>query len=97
MQPFGGLLVHPRGSKKCTRCGKCAAVCPMNAIPRNHPMLTDEKRCITCMRCTVVCPVHARRLSRLVTTLAGRKLKKKCAIRQEPELILTSEGSEFHE
>lgn len=39
------------------------------------------------MRCVAVCPVHARRLSPLVVKLAGRKLKKKCARRQEPELI----------
>ena len=60
----------------------------MNAIPRKHPMLTDDMRCITCMRCTAVCPVHARRLSRFVVAVAGRKLKKQCAERKEPELII---------
>ena len=88
LRPFGGLLVHPHAGKQCTRCGKCAAVCPVNAIPRKHPMLTDDMRCITCMRCTVVCPVHARRLSRFVVAVAGRKLKKQCAERKEPELII---------
>ncbi len=88
LRPFGGLLVHPHAGKQCTRCGKCAAVCPVNAIPRKHPMLTDDMRCITCMRCTVVCPVHARRLSRFVVAVAGRKLRKQCAERKEPELII---------
>lgn len=88
LRPFGGLRVHPHAGKSCTRCGKCAAVCPMNAIPRKHPMLTDDTRCITCMRCVAICPVHARRLSRFVVTLAGRKLKKQCAERKEPELIM---------
>ena len=88
LRPFGGLLVHPRTGRACTRCGKCTAVCPVNAIPRKHPMLTDDTRCITCMRCVAVCPAHARRLSRLVVALAGRKLKKKCTVRKEPELIL---------
>ena len=69
------------------KCGKCAAECPVGAIPASDPTKTDKDKCITCMRCVAVCPVHARRLSPLVVKLAGRKLKKKCARRQEPELI----------
>ena len=87
LRPFGGLPVHPRAGKPCTGCGKCASLCPVGAIPSRDPSQTLETLCITCMRCVAVCPVHARRLSPLVVKLAGRKLKKKCARRQEPELI----------
>lgn len=87
LRPFGGLPVHPRAGKACTGCGKCASLCPVGAIPSRDPSQTLETLCITCMRCVAVCPVHARRLSPLVVKLAGRKLKKKCARRQEPELI----------
>lgn len=87
LRPFGGLPVHPRAGKSCTGCGKCASLCPVGAIPSRDPAQTLETQCITCMRCVAVCPVHARRLSPLVVKLAGHKLKKQCARRQEPELI----------
>lgn len=87
-RPFGGVPMHPKANKRCTGCGKCASLCPVGAIPRDNPSLTDEKTCITCMRCVTVCPEHARALSPLMLTLAARKLKKACAERKEPELIL---------
>lgn len=88
LRPYDGLPLHPRAGKTCTGCGKCASLCPVGAIPRENPAQTDERACITCMRCVAVCPVHARRLSPLLLMLAGRKLKKRCAERREPELIL---------
>lgn len=88
LRPYGGLPLHPKAGKACTGCGKCASLCPVGAIPRDAPSLTDERTCITCMRCVRICPVHARRLPPLLLMLAGRKLKKRCAERREPELIL---------
>ena len=87
LRPFGGLPVHPRAGKRCTGCGKCASLCPVGAIPSRDPAQTVETLCITCMRCVAICPAHARRLSPLVVKMAGHKLKKRCARRQEPELI----------
>lgn len=88
LRPYGGVPMHPRTSRRCTGCGKCATLCPAGAIPRENPALTDEKACITCMRCVAICPQHARSLSPVALALVGRKLKKACAERKEPELIL---------
>lgn len=88
LRPYDGLPFHPRASKSCTGCGKCASLCPVGAIPRDNPALTNERECITCMRCVAVCPVHARSLPPLLLFFAGRKMKKRCAARREPELIL---------
>ena len=54
--------------KKCIRCGRCAEVCPHNAIrlmggfgPRRLTPYIDPKiaPCILCMTCTPVCPTNA--------------------------------------
>lgn len=44
----------------CTRCGRCAAICPTQAIARGDEMHTDPARCIRCCACVKECPVGAR-------------------------------------
>jgi len=50
---------HPRlVSKKCTRCGLCAEVCPTGAAalpPESYPVY-DLKTCIGCSQCIALCP-----------------------------------------
>ncbi|MBU5226716.1 4Fe-4S binding protein [Clostridium senegalense] len=42
--------------KKCVLCGKCAAVCNVNAIKREGKrMIYDEEKCISCGRCVEGC------------------------------------------
>jgi ferredoxin len=42
----------------CIACGKCAKVCPMDAIPDDY-LSTDTSRCQACYACQDVCPESA--------------------------------------
>ncbi len=44
----------------CTRCGRCAAICPTQAIARGDETHTDPACCIRCCACVKGCPVGAR-------------------------------------
>ena len=72
--PVGALqnLVHSLGNKlgvacklhidreKCVGCGKCAKVCPMEAIyMENTKAATSIHHCIICSECVDNCPVQA--------------------------------------
>jgi len=56
------LLVNP---ERCTRCGRCAAVCPMGIVtppgPDTLPEVKAEaaSRCMRCGHCEAFCPEHA--------------------------------------
>ena len=45
---------------KCTMCGKCAEICPMNLIKEiGNKMVIDNNRCINCRMCLTVCKSDA--------------------------------------
>jgi len=48
---------------KCERCGRCAQVCPENAItlpgPDGSPPQRDRAKCSQCMECVLKCPAGA--------------------------------------
>lgn len=75
-------------SGACNGCGLCIRKCPVQAISRTDPKVTDHERCISCMRCIKVCPSQARKVNPIVLAAAGVKLKKACAERKEPEFFL---------
>ncbi len=45
--------------EKCTACGECAEVCPVDAITIKDVAVVDEDTCIECGVCINMCPVDA--------------------------------------
>lgn len=45
---------------KCTRCGRCASLCPTQAIAPGDETHTDPTRCLRCCACVKGCPTGAR-------------------------------------
>lgn len=84
----GGAGMVPKPTKDCTRCGVCAAECPVQAISKEDPKKVDEKVCISCMRCIAVCPQGARKVNSVMLSAASLMLKKVCSERKECELFL---------
>ncbi len=66
--PYGALLKHtskrPRyriviNEDQCINCGKCAKVCPSNAISKHETFhRIDSSECVMCHKCVRICPVQ---------------------------------------
>lgn len=82
-----GRGAAPLTSDACTACGRCAAVCPMGAIPRKNPDTTTDA-CIGCMRCVSVCPEHARSLPPAALDRIAGFLAQTASTPRQPELFL---------
>lgn len=66
--PLGGLLAivslspgirRQVDAEKCTSCGKCASVCPKDAIGPDKGYASSVTECVTCMSCVDACPSSA--------------------------------------
>ena len=59
-EPARFLKAKPKTDpEQCTRCGLCAAVCPMGSIPRAEPTECTGI-CIKCQGCIRECPAGAK-------------------------------------
>lgn len=84
---YHGVPLKPITTDACTRCGKCAKYCPVNAIPIRNVMHTNKNRCISCMRCIALCPQHARILDAEMVEATSKMLHDKLYERKNNELI----------
>lgn len=82
----GSIPFSPKGDSRCIECGKCADLCPTQAIPVENPRSTVKERCIACGRCIVVCPTGSRHFHGLIYEMAGKKFIKAYSERKEPEV-----------
>ena len=46
-------------AEKCTGCGQCVEVCPMEAITVDDIAKVNEEECTDCGTCVDECPVEA--------------------------------------
>lgn len=61
-QLFYPMFVSAKGfyaDNKCTSCGKCEKVCPLNNIKIKDGKPTWNKNCTHCMACISYCPTQA--------------------------------------
>lgn len=54
------VLLPATDEKRCTHCGKCVTLCPVQAIAKGEEQHTDAARCIRCCACVKGCTFHAR-------------------------------------
>lgn len=79
----------PVTSDDCIFCGKCAEVCPMEAIDFEDYFHVDANRCIRCCACIKVCPTHAKTFVHPMVEKITANLIKNCSnVRKKPELFL---------
>ena len=45
--------------EECTACGRCAEVCPVEAITVDDVAKVNEEECTDCGNCVDECPVNA--------------------------------------
>lgn len=82
------MPLYPYGDEKCIDCGRCARLCPEQAIPSN-PRDTLTDMCIKCGRCVAICPTGSRHLEGIGVDLEAIRTKFVAAYsaRREPELF----------
>lgn len=89
---YVNVPLKPRADKSCTRCGKCARYCPVQAIPEENPASVDRARCISCMHCVAICPVKARHNNDMLLFFAEKAMKKSCGGRKKNQLFIEKEA-----
>lgn len=77
----------PQVTENCNSCGACIKVCPVQAIDKNNPHVTNDQ-CILCCACIKSCPKNAKYFDAEPIKKIVMMLESKCAERKEPEMFL---------
>ena len=86
---YPGMPLKPSIIKqKCDLCGACVINCPVNAIPKDNPMITDKKKCISCMGCHIICTRQARKINVVLYELCEFPFRHMYNKRKEPEFFI---------
>lgn len=80
---YKGSSAKPITNSNCIRCGICQESCPVFAIPKADPSITDYNLCISCMRCIKICPHKARLIEPLALKRLDEFLKPRCVEEKE--------------
>lgn len=72
----------------CSKCGRCATVCPTAAITMGDAAATDGSLCIKCCACVKFCSAGARTMDDPRIRQVAEQLATNCGKRKEPEAYL---------
>lgn len=81
------IPMHPWTTEDCIKCGLCANLCPVHAIPVTRPECTDNTKCISCMRCVKKCPHQARKIDEEKVLHMIEKMRAVCSVHKECEFF----------
>lgn len=56
---MGKTMAVKIDKEKCTACGACVDICPVDALKIEDKAVVDEDTCIDCGTCVDECPVEA--------------------------------------
>ncbi len=86
---YGAFTVTPVSTDACKKCGKCASVCPKEAISIGEYVVTKSPPvCIFCHACVKACPNKARVVTAQSILDVYNRLSTTLAARREPEIFI---------
>lgn len=77
----------PKTNDKCTNCGICIDVCPVEVIDKEHPG-NVRNGCILCCACIKICPIGAKYIDAEPVKNIVEMLESKCLNRKEIEIFI---------
>ncbi|MBN2695844.1 4Fe-4S binding protein [bacterium] len=73
---------------RCIGCNQCINSCPVEAISKDNPLITNGGLCLRCCACIKFCPMNARELKDSLSLKLIEMVFEKSKIRKEPEIFI---------